>query len=299
MNTSNCERIIQDINSLISHIINDREEFFFESSNLIKPDFKNQELSFVRLVSWLYTLYFETGKVGLNIVKPSLDEKSRSILIEHTKLIHAYRTKLQHNLDRAKDSRNFKLESVCLKWSKKVCGVNVPRDETEWSQCSIFLIDETEAVLNSIYSMLDDMTNTDSKSDDFISNWRLTKTRNIEPYVYDLYIKKFLSFTSPDEFDIVKFRSKHLDKWRRHINILDSSADLYNEIGKIVESTMVSEFIHVLPITIKEMEKEFYLSKSIIDELYCYMAVENNTKNIDSKLMMERLRDRFPELVRE
>ena len=72
MNISNLERKIEEINSLLSLIMNNGGQSFFSKTNVIRPDFANKELSFVRLVSYLYTIYFETGKSGISVLQKSM-----------------------------------------------------------------------------------------------------------------------------------------------------------------------------------------------------------------------------------
>ena len=158
MNISNLERKIEEINSLLSLVVNNGGQSFFSKNNVIRPNFFNKELSFVRLVSYLYAIYFETGKAGISVIQKSMGNEAEENLKKHKYIVQILRTKLQHNLDK-NTSRDFKIELDCMSWTKSACGKNIPTNEEDWLNCSRKLVADSEIIMSSIASTLEEMTN--------------------------------------------------------------------------------------------------------------------------------------------
>lgn len=266
MHITNCEQKVDDINTLISHLFNNSEVVFFTKVSVIRPNFQNKELSFVRLVTWLYTLYFEAGKDSLKVIKSSMGSDSKKLYTKNSKLVNNFRTKLHHNLDRS-STRNFKIESDCHEWTKSVCNKSIPTSEEEWEKCSIKLLDEAFNVLNAIASELELMTDTPTQKEIFIFNWNASKEKCLKPFVYDEIITKSLALINQRNVDVVSYRQKYLEDWNKSISLLSSDANYEIEAKKIVESSIVKDFLIRLPVTISILEQHFTLSREFIFSL--------------------------------
>ena len=73
MSARDPESLMYDIINLIDEIDNvtsrlNQIDYVFGSVTLRKPKFSPAELGFLRLVSWLYVLYYEKGKVNVNFL---------------------------------------------------------------------------------------------------------------------------------------------------------------------------------------------------------------------------------------
>jgi hypothetical protein len=293
MNFTDMDRLISNINSLISIVLNDPKEQFFEESNLIKPDFKNQELSFIRLVSWLYTIYFEVGKTGLTIIIATLNDQDKKLVSSHKMLVRDLRTKYQHNIDTANNPRDFKLDLGCMAWLKNACGKNHPMLEVDWESCSKDIIQKSIIVLNLISSKLEDMTGSDAEKNRFTTNWELTKQTSIPPFHFDKIISNLIKFVDVSEFDVVKYRGKNLDKWNKHIKNYYLGTDIESEMIRIVQSSIIKDFIHVLPVTIDDFDKNIMLTNELFIEAYKIMDKMHLETPVSKSEMLTMLEDKL------
>lgn len=295
MNIVDCERKIDEINSVLAVLFDNNSILFFPKTNVIKPNFSNQELSFLRLVSWLYTIYVEVGKLSLSTIIKSMTTEEQLKFKDHKTIVQNYRTILQHNIDISSSTRDFKLSKDCCTWAKKTCGKNIPNTEADWAKMSEAMMNETNEILSSILRTLEEMTNSDLKKQIFVSNWEATVNKNISPYEFDNHIKKIINFIDVNDFDIVSYRNKNLDNWRRYIYTLNSSANYTFEIKKIVESSIIKDFIHVIPFTIDEIESKFYLSKEIFRHIYEYLDEKLLSSEDCSDDILDEMLEKFKE----
>lgn len=266
MQITNCEQKVDDINTLVCHLCNDGNVVFFSKVNVIRPNFVNEELSFIRLITWLYTLYFEAGKDSLKVIKSSMSQDSKTQYTKHSKLVNSFRTMLHHNLDRT-SSRDFKIEKDCHAWMKSVCNKTIPTSEVDWKNCSAQLIEEAYSVLSAIASELELMTDSPAQKEIFIFNWMASKDKSLKPYVYDKIISGSLALINQKDIDVVSYRQKYYEDWNKNILLLSSDANYENEAIKMVESSIVKDFSIRLPVAMSILEQHFTLSREFIFSL--------------------------------
>lgn len=266
MHISNCEQKVDNINTLICHILNKNDAIFFKKNSVKRPDFINQELSFVRLVSWLYTLYNESGKRSINVIKSSMSIEHQDLYKRNSKIVGQLRTSLHHNLEREK-TRNFKIEKDCHKWMKESCGKNIPDTEENWKSCSMTLLDEAEKVLSMFITELEMMTDSPSQKDIFHVNWEASITKELSPHIYDRIIEKCLSLMHINSVNIVEYRQSYYQAWNIKVGKLSTDSDYLLEATKIVEAAVIKDFFLNLPLTTAELNESFKLSVSFIKEL--------------------------------
>ncbi|MBU9818429.1 hypothetical protein J1782_00795, partial [Rahnella sp. BCC 1045] len=271
---------------------------FFQKTNVIKPDFINKELSFLRLISWLYTIYFETGKLSLNTINKSMGEDEQKKFKEHKKVVQNFRTFLQHNIDISLSTREFKLVKDCSAWTKKSCDKNIPVTEDDWMKASEVLIAEAYEIFNIVLATLEAMTDSSSKKDIFIINWNITVNKNVPVHWFDTHISKLIGFIDVDSFDVVAYRDANLEAWRKYISTLDAKADYELEIKKIVESSIIRDFIHIIPITIDMLENNFYLSKEFFKSLYEYLDRQQLCSDCNASEILTQIKELFPEYIK-
>ncbi|MEQ9915586.1 hypothetical protein ABRQ01_02785 [Pectobacterium aroidearum] len=299
MNIVNCERKIEEINNVLTIMFNDNSVLFFKKTNVIKPDFLNKELSFLRLISWLYTIYFETGKLSLDTIYKSMDLEEKQKLKSHKKVVQEFRTILQHNIVTSESSREFKMIKDCSTWTKQACGKNIPVREDDWMKVSEILISEAYAIFEIVLSTLEKMTDSPVKKEIFITNWNITVNKNVPAHLFDTHIQALIKFIDPENFDIVSYRSVNLESWRGYINKLDASANYELEVKKIVESSIIRDFIHIIPISIDELEAKFYLSKELFKSIYQYLDRQQLCGQSDTNKLLDEMQVMFKEFSKK
>lgn len=273
---SDLERKITEINQLITYTLEDTNEVFFHDSNLVKPDFKNQEFSFYRLISFLYATYFETGKVGLKIITSTLSSEQRKSIKDHKTIVNNFRTKLQHNLDTKNNPRNQRIQQKLMDASKQACGKLIPTTSQEWQFCSDWLIKESHTILTIISAELESITDKPDSRARFKENWLLTTVHEIEGHYFDRSIEKYIKFLNINDFSVVEYRNKNLHNWRKYVREIYSGNDYLPEIDRIVQSSIIRDFIHVLPVTLSDLDNDLILTTETFTKIYKYMDRVNS-----------------------
>ena len=108
------------------------------------PKLQPAELGFIRTASWLFVLYYEAGRVNRQFLEQllpayNLDAGSQR---QHSLIIEAMRTYLQHNLD-IKETHDKDIIFVCNGWFAANCGTAVPDRDEEWLRCLYALLAES------------------------------------------------------------------------------------------------------------------------------------------------------------
>lgn len=292
MNISNCEQKVDNINTLISHLLNDPEIAFFKKTNAIRPDFSNHELSFVRLVSWLYILYFESGKDSIKVIKNSMFRDSKKLFNANTKIVGNLRTKLHHNLDRT-SSRSFKIEKDCHSWIKNACGKNIPSNELDWKQCSEKLINEADSALSVIMTELEAMTDSVAQKEIFIFNWKASKDKSVPPHIYDTIISDFIKIIHQTNINVVEYRKEHYETWNKYISLLAPESDYLSEAKRTVESSLIKDFVLYLPTTIETLSTSFNLSTDFIKDLLL-VIYDNDLSTCTEEEAIQIMKEKLP-----
>jgi len=288
---SDLDRKITEINQLIAYTLEDINVVFFHDSNLVKPDFKNQEFSFYRLISFLYATYFETGKIGLKIILSTLTEEQTNKLKKHKQTVNNFRTKLQHNLDPKKNTRNEVIQNQLMEASKKACGKLIPSSEEEWGKCSAWLINESYDILIIISSTLEKITDKPDNSARFKQNWLLTSVNEIDGHHFDRSVEKYVKFLNIDDFSVVDYRNKNLHKWRKYVRDIYSGTNVLTEIDRIVQSSIIRDFIHMLPLTLSDLDDDIIFTNETFTKIYTYMDRVNNEVPQSKSELIENIKE--------
>ena len=173
------------------------------------PSGSSDELSFIRLVGWVYVLLQETGKVPLNFLKqlPPISS-SEKILPEVERL----RTWSSHNLYLSKDN-DLKTLKIAQGWFKRCCGVGTPNSENHWDACFSKLCADTLGLLTNAIEACDAL-DSDVDGSRLIADLQRRLNRNWEAYRFDTYVQSAVAQLGFSGFDLVSFRKRHLDNWR-------------------------------------------------------------------------------------
>ena len=295
MQISTCEQKVDDINTLISHLLNNNEAIFFNKVHVIRPDFKNKELSFIRLVTWLYTLYFEAGKDSLKVIKTSMSAESKTLYNQNSSLVNKLRTKLHHNVDRG-SSRGFKIEKDCYAWLKFACDKQIPNLEADWEKCSAKLLEQANEVLSVIISELESMTDSAAQKEIFIFNWEASTTKALKPHIYDEIITRTLEVLKKNDVDIVKYRQINYENWNKSISLLNADTNYKAEAEKIVESSIIQDFGFGLPLTVSKLSEHFLLTVNFVTNLLIIMQKLSFEKASDESIL-EQIKLELPEYL--
>src|SRR5207253_638701 len=116
------------------------------------PKLQPAELGFLHVVSWLYTLYYEAGRISVAF----LCEKMAMYGVNggggghgHRRIVDRLRTYLQHNLDYGSDEDRSTI-LMCDTWFASACGTRMPQREDHGDACLDKLLSDAKAFLEQV-----------------------------------------------------------------------------------------------------------------------------------------------------
>ncbi|WP_156427693.1 hypothetical protein [Thiohalocapsa sp. ML1] len=222
----------------------------FDELHVTLPDPASPEPGFIRATSWLYCLYFEAGRVSLTLLRQlgyaySLVDREASEM--HVELVRCLRTELHHNLGFADSDQAARTAAEV--WRRKACGTAIPRDDGQWRSCYERLVAEASDFLKGIDEVVRRIEADGDGAAMHVEEWlrRLERTRPAA--TFDRLIDNAKYRLGRDAMNTVVFRRRHLDRWRKQIELLEDGFDFEYEATRLIEKTLLDEDSLIVPIT--------------------------------------------------
>lgn len=222
----------------------------FESVSLNLPRLEPAELGFIRVVSWLYVHYFESGKLGTEFLTALIQEyvvESSEFSKKHREIIQRLRTYCQHNLDPSQH-HSKEIQRVCEDWFYSHCGTRTPRSDAHWEKLLDIICCEAVKYLECLRDVLRGVE-ADPACLQITEQWVLRVSRFHAPHKFDELISEVAADFGRAGIDAVKLRKRYYDRWRKEFEVKTDDCDFYVEARKLVEHVLLMEQLDVLPIT--------------------------------------------------
>ena len=240
-------RRLQHIAALARSVTGDAA---FDEVHLLLPDPANPEPAFIRAVSWLYCLYFEAGRVSLAFLRRLGEGYSvvdRRTADRHVEDVRCLRTELHHNLG-VENSEKI-TRSAAEHWRRKACGTALPRAADEWQDCYNHLVDDAAAFLQVVEAVVRRIEAGGHEAEAHVEEWRLRLRRSWPAVRFDPLIEDVKYRLGREALNVVAFRNRYIDKWRKHLDLLDDEFNFEFEATRLIEKALLDEGASVLPIT--------------------------------------------------
>lgn len=218
------------------------------------PRGADDELSFIRLVSWAYVLIHENGKVPLNFLKqlPPLDKFGK--LLPH---VRGLRTLMSHNLSFDK-SADVATMQTAISWFKRTCGSGTPTNSEQWGRCFSQLCNDLSALMSGAISACDNLDSVDD-GPRLVADLKTRINLQWDAYLFDSYVEKASERLGFLGIDVVTFRSSHLDSWRKVV--ATSEDDSRSRLVTLrVEADLLNFMAGALPFTSDELQQHLNLN---------------------------------------
>lgn len=238
--------------------LNRNEQGVFGALSLPLPRLLPAELGFIKVVSWLFVLYHEVGKVGARFLSERISvycSGDCSDLVAHLDLVAKLRTYSQHNLDSQKP-HDRGVQDGCERWFEGICGSRVPGTEDQWQRCLTGLLRAAAAFLSALVAVLRGIE-TDGSRDAIIDEWVMKLERFHPPQQFDELIIVVCREMGRDAIDPVTLRRRFYDKWTAELHLLGPKYDFSVEARKLIEHALLTATVLVLPITGADVMRRF------------------------------------------
>ena len=235
----------------------------FEPVSLNMPKFKPAELGFTRLVSWLFVLFHEVGKVGVGFLGsrfPTYGLDGEGSIRNCPFIVQKLRTFLQHNLD-PREKRDSELHQECKDWLQKQCGTPVPGEDGQWERCLFKLLSEALEFMDTLLSVLRCIERDESR-EEICREWVFRIKRFHPPHSFDKLILEVGADMGRTNIDPVRLRNRYYDKWTQELDLLGADYEFPHEARKLIEHALLTVTSPVLAITGKDIMDEFNIPPS-------------------------------------
>lgn len=240
------------------------------------------ELAFLRLVAWSYTVLHETAKLSLGILRyqPPLRNRPWPTLSH----VRTLRTWSSHNLAFNSKTDRATLRSA-IAWFHANCGTGTPSTNAHWSQCF-------EVLLNDIATLLEEAAYACDAFFDPISGKALKDEferrleRNWDGFRFDAFVEAACKQLGYRGVDVVSFRNKHLEEWRNVIKLSEPDA-VDTNLTKRVEADLLQHMGDAAPMTGAKCQA--LLALSSVQEIRACLATFCGASAADRKLLLDHI----------
>lgn len=240
-------RRLQNLDALAKSLVG-RDAF--DQMHVLLPDPKNPEAAFIRAVSWLYCLYFEAGGVSLNFLRRlggRFSLADHSVTDRHVEDVRSLRTELHHNLG-VEDSDQA-TRTTAEDWRRRACGTVLPSTSEGWRDCYDKLVRDACDFLELVETIVRRIEEGGTAANAHIEEWRWRLDRSWPASRFDPLIANVKYQLGREALNVVRFRNRHGDRWKRHLELLEDDFDFEYEATRLIEKTLLDEGAGVLPIT--------------------------------------------------
>lgn len=221
----------------------------FGNVSLRLPKLSPAELGFLKVISWLYSHYNETGKTNVYFLVNKLDtynlDADRKIRTHLTTVLNM-RTYLQHSLNPTR-KENIDVHEYCELWFNDKCNVLVPEDDSQWSECLMYLLTESIIFLKTINECLRKIM-ADESIEQIVIDWIFRRKRDYPDEAFDNLIKIVAADIGREYLDAAKLRKRFRDSWVNELSKLRGDINFEVECRRLIEHTLLFNFTKVLPI---------------------------------------------------
>jgi len=272
---------------------------FFEAISQRMPRFVPAELGFLRLVSWLYLMFWEAGKVNVPFVIKRFDAYSLDAdgaVRRHLSVVRELRTYTQHNLS-GEEAHDKTTMGNCYAWFSSQCGTAVPDSDDEWSRCVLALLHESLAFLDVLLSVLR-LIEKDESRDVISKEWRFRRSRYHPPHQFEALVSSIASDMGHEYIDPERLVRRNYDKWTQNLKAFSSGYIFEVEARKLIENAILTDLTNLMPITGVDVIREFSLQPGKLVGQLLETAQELYQRSPCGRTeLFERLRPVFAKLV--
>lgn len=216
-----------------------------EISLRLPSDFSD-ELAFYRLVFWGFALVHEAAKISLAFLTKLPPLRANNLLRDEMSRLRTY---VAHNLDISKE-RDQKTYAFVHRWYREACGRGTPDSAADYSACCDHLAERLREALNSAIQACD-LLDDPEDGPRLVAQLVGQIDRAWEAYRFDPFVAKCAARLGNPGLDLLAFRSRHLEQWRKAISVADE-----NERARFLEERIEADLLETigdaLPQTIRE-----------------------------------------------
>jgi hypothetical protein len=267
------------------------ERAAFAKSDFALPSTSSEELAFIRIVSWLYVMYRETGHATVRFLSDLFEVYGIALptdVLEHVTAVSRLRTILQHSLDYSR-SQDRRVARFCAAWFRERCGSSQPESRDEWCRCLIALTEEAESFLRGLRDCAKHVEK-DPDVQELAETWhralRRAHTRQdftelVEEIAGDLGLADLVPSGLTDRYYVT---------WMERLRALAHPYSFTWEARRLIEHALLMDVLPPMPITSADLMKEFNVDPGteLMAMLLCARKI-SDTRELDKAQLLKLL----------
>lgn len=239
-------------------------EYRIESSKVLNFEYiKNQDsFNFYRMVTWLYILYYETGKKPLELFKNHCSPDNKN----HYDNIKEFRTLFQHSLGESDYGEKIKMKFQV--WRELNCESFNKEENEHWKLLLNKLLDEVINFLSFFEKHLEDKVS-DEYFEDIKINTKAVIKKEIDIGEVDKIIKEISIALDIELHRPSDVRKEVYQKWVRSLNNLKKDRKRQEYLEELAANYLLTKYLPTLmPLKMAEIESLFNVKGKQLGELY-------------------------------
>lgn len=217
-------------------------DYVFEDISLEMPKFSHPEVGFLRIVSWLYVLYHEAGKINVDFICQlfkAYDIDSDKNLEMHLSYVHNLRTFMQHNLN-SKHDHDLNIDENCREWFKNKCRTSVPESDSQWERCLVSILFDSLAFLKGLECCLRKIEQ-DESFNQIVEQWVFKRKQYHPPHEFERIIQITANDMGRDNINAKKMCNKYMHEWKKELQLLNPDYDFEYEVRRRFENILLND----------------------------------------------------------
>lgn len=232
------------------------------SVNTRPPASSDDEVGFLRLTTWSYSLIFEAGRtsIALLLSVPPANGASAS-QDRHRATVEAVqqlRTWLHHNLGFDSD-RELSIRRAVSEWFIQACGATAPMTPDQWAKCFGRLCADVKAMVDHCLEVLSGIMRSVEDREQVLETWRCRLQRNWEAHRFDQLVADSASRLG-ESINARAFRERRLPEWKRFLESIPEQEDPVPKMERLIDLEVFNHVRAAPPFGAKDLMAELGLS---------------------------------------
>lgn len=240
------------LNAAVVELRNSLRSFVDESAiteiTVAPPAGNEDEVSFLRLVSWSYALLFEAGRVSIGYLLqiPVGGRATVSDLRASRELVHDLRTWSFHNLGFVSD-RDLEISRRVRRWFIRTCGHCPPTDRRGWRSCFLALCNDMQSIVEHCQGAMTTVLSSEDDGESSTNDLRRRIDRawpafEFHTIIADAAVRLGIAIDPP------RFCAGRLGGWRKYLESIPNGDDAVGHVLRVMERDLLAHAEDVLPI---------------------------------------------------
>lgn len=247
------EKRVEELNVATAELLGAGHRLY-RSLTLPPPRFDSASLGFYLCVDWLYELYSEAGRVGVDFLRELGQRLGLEVAAvnQHFQLLFA-----MQECQRTKEPAPASFELVG-RWFSESCATKNPAQEEDWDKCLRALLEEALAFQEILQQMVTVIAEDESRPE-ICQEWRTQLERTPSPQDFDALITEVANDFGMVSLDVPSFRQLHYRVWRHRLRRLRSDHDFSTAARQLVEQSLLEDSQQNMPISAQDLLTTFEL----------------------------------------